>query len=85
VIEAEQSMDGVGDDLAVALTEVDQLHHALDSRLTIGRAEGICMARLDIDAVPAFEYLKRLSSTTNHKLVEIAAEIAETRDLPKLD
>jgi AmiR/NasT family two-component response regulator len=61
------------------------LHEALDSRLVIGQAEGILMSRLDLDADQAFEYLKRLSSTSNRKLAQIAAEIAETRELPTLD
>jgi AmiR/NasT family two-component response regulator len=80
-------MDVKGDvtDLAAARTEIDHLHQALKSRLVIGQAEGICMERLGIDADQAFEFLKRVSSTSNRKLVEIAAEIAKTRGLPTLD
>jgi|SRR5829696_8198921 len=69
-------------ELAAAQTEVEHLHRALESRLVIGQAQGIVMALLEIDATRALEYLKRMSSSTNRKLVVIAAEIAETRKLP---
>lgn len=71
--------------LAVVMSaerEIDQLGLALGSRITIGRAEGVLMERLDIDADQAFDYLRRVSSQTNRKLVDIAAEIAQTRRLP---
>jgi AmiR/NasT family two-component response regulator len=58
---------------------------AVESRTIIGQAEGILMERLGIDAQQALEYLKRASSTSNRKLAQIAAEIAETRKLPELD
>jgi len=73
--------------LAVVMSaerEIDQLGLALGSRITIGRAEGVLMERLDIDADQAFDYLRRVSSQTNRKLVDIAAEIAQTRRLPDL-
>ena len=57
----------------------------MESRTIIGQAEGILMERLGIDAQQVLEYLKRASSTSNRKLAQIAAEIAETRKLPELD
>lgn len=71
--------------LAVILTaerEIDQLGLALVNRVTTGRAEGILMERLDITADQAFDYLRRVSSHTNRKLVDVAEEIARTRKLP---
>lgn len=62
--------------------EIDQLGMAIISRLVIGRAEGILMERLDVTADQAFDYLRRVSSTTNRKLVAVASEIARTRTLP---
>lgn len=62
--------------------EIDQLGTAVVSRLAIGQAQGILMARLDIDADQAFDYLRRLSSESNRKISVVAAEIARTRRLP---
>ena len=62
--------------------EIDQLGLALLNRITIGRAEGILMERLGIDADQSFDYLRRVSMDTNRKLVEVADEIARTRRLP---
>ena len=62
--------------------EIDQLGLALNTRLIIGRAQGVLMERLDIDADQAFDYLRRVSSHSNRKLVDIADEIARTRKLP---
>ena len=83
------------DDVAIAQTlaahlammmaagrESDQLGRAIHNRSTIGQAQGILMERLDIDAAQAFDYLRRVSSTTNRKLADVAAEIARTRTLP---
>ncbi|RYC14867.1 GAF and ANTAR domain-containing protein [Nocardioides zhouii] len=73
--------------LAVVMTtarEIDHLGLALVSRIVIGRAEGILMERLDLDADRAFDYLRRVSSQTNVKLIDIAEEIARSRALPHL-
>jgi hypothetical protein len=43
------------------------------------------MVKLGLDAGQALDYLRRVSSTSNRKLVDVAAEIAQTRVLPKLD
>jgi GAF domain-containing protein len=65
--------------------EIDQLGMAIVSRLVIGRAEGILMERLDVNADQAFDYLRRISSQTNRKLVAVASDIARTRMLPNAD
>lgn len=70
---------------AIALATAQNQEHmeiALDSRTLIGQATGIIMAHYDIDAVHAFEVLKRVSQHTNVKLHAIAAEVIKTRKLP---
>jgi GAF domain-containing protein len=71
--------------LARSLTsfrEIDQLGHALHSRTTIGQATGLVMGRFGIDADQALDYLRRLSSHTNRKLVDISREIVQTGHVP---
>lgn len=71
--------------LAVSLAasrEIEGLQLALGSRTVIGQAEGIIMERLGVDADQALSYLKRISSHTNRKLVEVALRLVETRELP---
>ncbi len=72
--------------LAVSLAagrEIDGLGLALTSRTVIGQAEGIVMERLGVDADQALAYLKRISSHTNTKLVEVALRLVESRELPE--
>jgi len=58
------------------------LQTAVSSRHVIGMAQGIAMERYGIDQHQSFELLRRLSSTTNVKLREVAAQIVETRAIP---
>jgi transcriptional regulator with GAF, ATPase, and Fis domain len=63
---------------AVALIADDerlQFKSALASRDIIGQAKGMIMERFEVDAVRAFELLKRLSQTTNTRVAEIAEEL----------
>jgi hypothetical protein len=63
---------------AVALIAHDerlQFRSALASRDIIGQAKGMIMERFDVDAVRAFELLKRLSQENNEKLAWIAEEL----------
>lgn len=53
----------------------EQFRSALASRDVIGQAKGMVMERFDIDAVHAFELLKRLSQTTNTALFEVAQQL----------
>jgi GAF domain-containing protein len=72
--------------LAVALAagrEIDGLGAALHSRTVIGQAEGIVMERLGVDADQALSYLRRVSSHTNTKLVQVALQLVRTRELPQ--
>ncbi|BBY28187.1 ANTAR domain-containing protein [Mycolicibacterium sediminis] len=63
---------------AVALIADDkdlQFRSALASRDVIGQAKGMIMERFDVDALHAFELLKRLSQESNTRLVDVAAEL----------
>jgi hypothetical protein len=56
-------------------TLAEQLSTALTSRATIDQAKGIIMAQRGCDAEEAFAHLSRISSTTNTKLRQVAAEL----------
>ena len=58
------------------------LQTAVSSRHVIGMAQGIAMERYGIDQHQSFELLRRLSSTTNVKLRDVATPIVETRAIP---
>ncbi|UFN43435.1 GAF and ANTAR domain-containing protein [Nocardioides okcheonensis] len=58
------------------------LRAAVDSRHVIGIAQGIAMERFGIDQQQSFELLRRLSSTSNTKLRDVATQVAETREFP---
>jgi transcriptional regulator with GAF, ATPase, and Fis domain len=63
---------------AIALIADDerlQFKSALASRDVIGQAKGMIMERFDVDAVQAFELLKRLSQSSNTRLVAVAEEL----------
>jgi hypothetical protein len=68
-----------------AAREADDLHTALTTRHTIGIAQGIVMERYGLTREQSFDLLRRLSSTTNTKLRDVAAAIVETRVLPDPD
>jgi AmiR/NasT family two-component response regulator len=63
--------------------KVETLQEALETRTTIGQAQGILMERLGLCAEEAFGYLRRGSNTDNVKLRDLAAEIVRTRCLPE--
>ncbi len=81
-VDDNRQVESSADVLESFVRDVEQLEVAVDHRTTIGQAQGILMARLDIDADAAFDYLKRLSMDSNQKLIDIAEVIAETRALP---
>lgn len=85
--EADREVGGVlAAHVAVAMAaaqQVDTLGIAMDARTVIGQAQGILMERYDIDAERAFAALKRISSTSNVKLHEIAERLVVERTLPK--
>ena len=61
--------------------EVESLRGGLDSRSEIGKAIGIVMERYRLDDARAFGVLTRLSTSTNRKLRDIAAEVVSGRPL----
>lgn len=70
--------------LMTAEKKIDQLGLGLHNRNVIGQAQGILMERFDMTADQTFDYLRRISSHSNRKLIVVAAEIAHTRQLPEL-
>ena len=57
----------------------EQFQRALSSRDLIGQAKGMIMERYRVDAVQAFEVLRKLSQDANVPLIQIAAELVENR------
>ena len=55
--------------------KVDDLHVALETRHTIGLAQGLLMARYDLTTEQAFDYLRRSSQDGNVKLRRLADRI----------
>jgi transcriptional regulator with GAF, ATPase, and Fis domain len=71
--------------VAVALAaaqQIGQLQSALTNRTTIGQAEGILMERFQLLPSQAFAVLARVSSTSNRRVADLAAELVETRRMP---
>ncbi|HUB54653.1 MAG TPA: GAF and ANTAR domain-containing protein [Mycobacterium sp.] len=56
----------------------EQFRSALASRDIIGQAKGMIMERFKIDAVRAFELLKRLSQSSNTALAMVARQLVES-------
>jgi GAF domain-containing protein len=61
-----------------------QLQYALDHRVLIERAVGFLMARADVDAVGAFDIVRRAARTRRCKVADIAREVLETRSVPAI-
>ena len=53
----------------------DQFKRALASRDVIGQAKGMIMERYRVDAVRAFELLRKLSQDSNVPLIQVATEL----------
>ena len=53
----------------------EQFKRALASRDTIGQAKGMIMERYGVDAVQAFEVLRKLSQDSNVPLIHVATEL----------
>jgi hypothetical protein len=62
--------------------EIDNLHTALQASRRIGVAIGILMARHLVTYEQAFAMLAAASQRLNRKLRDIAADVAETGELP---
>lgn len=59
-----------------------QLQYALDYRVVIERGVGYLMARDGVDAVTAFNRLRRAARSTQTKIGDIATQLLETGRLP---
>ena len=59
-----------------------QLQYALDYRVVIERGVGYLMARDNVDAVIAFNRLRRAARSTQTKIGEVAGHLLETGQLP---
>lgn len=62
---------------------VDGLRNALESRHTIGLAQGVLAVRYDITYERAFQVLHRYSNDHNLKLRDLAERVIESRSLPE--
>jgi AmiR/NasT family two-component response regulator len=62
-------------ELDTARRKVEELHTALDTRHTIGLAQGLLMARYELTTEQAFEYLRRSSQEGNVKLRRLADRV----------
>jgi transcriptional regulator with GAF, ATPase, and Fis domain len=62
--------------------KVEHYRQAMETRASIGQAVGILREKYDLDEEAAFAVLVRLSSASNVKLREIAAQVIRTRALP---
>lgn len=66
---------------AFAVAErVEGLTTAVESRTTIGQAQGILMQKFDMGSDAAFEFLKRISQHENKRLSTVAEAIVVQRD-----
>ena len=67
-------------------TIVDQLSRALENRVVIERAVGVLMATEGIDAVRAFDALRRAARSRRVRVSELAEEILSARSVqPETD
>lgn len=64
---------------------VSGLRTAMHSRHLIGVAQGILMARFDLDLDRSFKLLQRYASETNTKLRQVAEFVVSNQDLPTRD
>ncbi|PZU01954.1 MAG: hypothetical protein DI630_10240 [Gordonia sp. (in: high G+C Gram-positive bacteria)] len=60
-----------------ALQRGEQFRSALASRDTIGQAKGMIMERYSVNAIQAFDLLRKLSQESNIRLYEIALQLVE--------
>lgn len=61
--------------LLASVDRLENLHRAMATRATIAQAQGLLMARYDIDATQAFLVLRRRSQESHVRLAQIAADM----------
>ena len=62
---------------------VDQLNHALNSRVAIEQAKGILAERVGLDMEGAFSWLRNHARSHNLLLVDVAQSIIEGKLVPE--
>ena len=62
-------------------TEAISLRQALEDRKTVERAKGVAMKRLRLDESESFRRMRKVSSDTNRKLVELAQAILKADEV----
>ncbi|MCV7150246.1 GAF and ANTAR domain-containing protein [Mycolicibacterium pyrenivorans] len=60
----------------------EQFRRALSSRDMIGQAKGMIMERYGVDAVQAFELLRKLSQDSNVPLIQVATDLVSQAQSP---
>ena len=60
----------------------DQLQYALDNRVVIERGVGFVMCSYGVDAVAAFNVLRRIARNQRRKVVEVVRQLLDTGVLP---
>ncbi len=60
--------------------QISHLRRGLETREVIGQAVGIVMERYQLDSARAFDYLLRVSSTSETKLRDVAQQVAGGAD-----
>ncbi|PHV67376.1 GAF and ANTAR domain-containing protein [Williamsia muralis] len=65
-----------------ALQRTEQFQSALASRDIIGQAKGMVMERYNLDAIQAFELLRRLSQDSNTRIFDIADRLVRADHPP---
>jgi response regulator NasT len=64
--------------------EAATLRQALEDRKVLERAKGVVEKRMDVDEQEAFRRMKRLASTENRKLSEVAQKVLAAEDVFRL-
>ncbi|HET9772361.1 MAG TPA: GAF and ANTAR domain-containing protein [Acidimicrobiia bacterium] len=62
---------------------VDQLNHALNSRVLIEQAKGILAERAGLDMAAAFSWLRKYARNHNELLVDVAQKIIDGKLVPE--
>lgn len=68
--------------LVAAREEMAQLRDRLDRQATISQAQGIVMERLHLGGPEALAYLERVAHYSEGSLLDVAADVVVTRELP---
>lgn len=65
-----------------ARVQMGQLEEALSSRIIIEQAKGVVRSSRQVSAEEAFAMLRHWARSTNHRLVDVCADVVRTLELP---